>query len=83
MTIEISKASFMEFALCKDMDTNFFFAEDVIGTNKAIAFCQDCPVKTACGEYAVQNNILAGVWGGLSVRARTKIRRERKLSLSN
>jgi WhiB family redox-sensing transcriptional regulator len=79
MTIDIS---FIEFAKCKTVkDTNFFFPEDVIGTNKAIAFCQDCPVKTPCGLYAIENNINHGVWGGLSIRARVVIRRNNLKSL--
>lgn len=77
----ISDATFMQYAKCKDnKDVNFFFADDVIGTNKAIAYCQDCTVKLACGQYAIDNNIIYGVWGGLSIRARTKIKREQKLS---
>lgn len=70
--------SYMKFAKCKSLDTNLFFADDVIGTNKAIAFCQTCPVKVPCGQYAMDNNIIYGVWGGLSIRARAKIKREQK-----
>lgn len=77
MTINIT---FMEFAKCKDIDTNFFFSENVSQTNQAIAFCQDCPVKTPCGQYAMDNNIGHGVWGGLSVRSRVRIKREQKQS---
>ena len=72
--------SFMDFAKCKgSKHPNFFFADDVIGTNQAIRFCQDCPVKNPCGQYAMDNNIFYGVWGGLSIRARTKLKREQKL----
>lgn len=77
----LSDTSFMQYAKCKNnKDVNFFFAEDVIGTNRAIAYCQDCPVKTPCGQYAIDNFIFYGVWGGLSIRARVKIRREQKQS---
>jgi WhiB family redox-sensing transcriptional regulator len=78
----IDSAYFMNFAKCKKnkIDTKFFFAEDVIGTNEAIRYCQDCPVKVPCGQYAMDNNITHGIWGGLSIRARTKIKRERKLN---
>lgn len=74
--------SFKEFAKCKTIkDSNFFFPEDVSGTNKAIAFCQDCPVKTPCALYAIENNINHGVWGGLSIRARAVIRKNKIKSL--
>lgn len=66
---------YMEFAKCKTVkDTNFFFSDHVSGTKKAIAFCQDCPVKTPCALYAIENNINHGVWGGLSIRARAVIK---------
>jgi WhiB family redox-sensing transcriptional regulator len=71
--------SFMQFAKCKTMkDTNFFFADDVRGTNCAIQYCQDCVVKTQCAQYAIDNNIFFGVWGGLSMRARAKLRQSQK-----
>ena len=71
---------FMQFAKCKIIkDTNFFFAEDPGGTKEAVKFCQDCPVKDPCGQYAMDNNIFYGVWGGLSIRARFKAKREQKL----
>ena len=74
MTID---TSFFKSAKCKAVkDTNFFFSDHVSGTNKAIAFCQDCPVKTPCALYAIENNINHGVWGGLSIRARFKLKRE-------
>lgn len=76
MTID---PSYMEFAKCKgSQHPNFFFAEDSRGTKEAIAFCQDCPVKTPCGEYAIENNIIYGVWGGMSIRSRKNKMRERK-----
>lgn len=77
----ISDESFMEFAKCKgSKDTNFFFADDPRGTKEAVAFCQTCPVKIPCGQYAMDNNIFYGVWGGLSIRARAKLKREQKLN---
>ena len=77
MTID---TSFFKSAKCKSIkDTNFFFSDHVSGTNKAIAFCQDCPVKTPCGLYAIENNINHGVGGGLSIRARAVIRRNNKI----
>ena len=72
--------SFKQFAKCKIIkDPNFFFPEHLPGTKAAIAFCQDCPVKTPCALYAIENNINHGVWGGLSIRARFKLKREQKL----
>lgn len=65
--------SFMNNAKCKGHDTNFFFSENPGDTHRSVLFCQDCPVKDPCGQYAIHNRIPHGVFGGLSVRARTKI----------
>lgn len=77
-----SDNSFMQFAKCGDLDTNFFFPEDVRGINAAIAFCQDCVVKTACAEYAIENKINHGIFGGLSVRGRNRMKRQNRGSVS-
>ena len=74
-----SDTSFIAFAKCKGVDTNMFFSEDSGGTKHAVQFCKDCPVKVPCGQYAMDNNIFYGVWGGLSIRARLKLKREQKL----
>jgi hypothetical protein len=33
-------------------------------------FCEDCPVRQQCLEYALKVNEQYGVWGGLSVKER-------------
>ena len=42
--------------------------------------CAECPVKAPCLEYALQNRIDHGVWGGASERERRRIARRRRLS---
>lgn len=66
---------FMKKAACKDLDTNFFFAEDAKSVRKAEQFCQGCPVKTECLQYAIVTNINYGVWGGVNAKKRRKLRR--------
>ena len=29
-----------------------------------VAWCEQCPVKAECGEFADRNNINSGIWGG-------------------
>ncbi len=75
----IPDTTFMQFAKCKGVKTpDFFFSDQTKGTNEAIAFCQDCPVKVPCGQFAMDNNIDHGIWGGLSVRSRRKIKSLKK-----
>lgn len=37
--------------------------------------CRQCPVKAQCLELALANNEQFGIWGGLSVSQRKKLRR--------
>jgi WhiB family redox-sensing transcriptional regulator len=69
--------SFIEFAKCKNNKQIDFFPTTTAGSKIAQAFCQDCPVKMPCLEYALRENILHGVWGGLATNARIRIRRNK------
>lgn len=73
--------SFIEFAKCKNNKEIDFFSTTTSGSKIAQKFCQDCPVKTPCLQYALQENILHGVWGGLATNARIRIRRNKVKSL--
>lgn len=70
-------------AACRDSDLATFFppAGDRRTYQTAIAICEDCPVRLACLNYAVENRIQYGVWGGLNVDRRRlvagKVRRTR------
>lgn len=59
-------------AVCKGVDPELFFA--VIpgpdGYVEAKAVCAECPVAADCLEYAIENNELYGVFGGLTAHDR-------------
>jgi WhiB family redox-sensing transcriptional regulator len=40
--------------------------------------CEGCTVTEPCLEYALEQRIEHGVWGGCSERQRRRIRRERR-----
>ena len=65
-------------AACADTDTSVFFTVRGASTEPAKAICADCPVRTECLEYALQDDSLFGVWGGLSRRQRVSINRQRR-----
>jgi WhiB family transcriptional regulator, redox-sensing transcriptional regulator len=69
-------------ARCKDVGPELFFAgkDERSDTEEAKAVCRNCPVREACLEYALQNNIEEGVWGGLGERSRRRLRRQRRLT---
>jgi WhiB family redox-sensing transcriptional regulator len=66
--------------LCRDEPPGTFFPSDGVGVEIARRICADCPVKTACLEYALRHRIDHGVWGGASERERRRILRQRRLA---
>ncbi|MFD9072053.1 WhiB family transcriptional regulator [Streptomyces lasiicapitis] len=51
----------------KDIDELFFHTRrDRVAISEAKAICSSCPVKKACFDYALDNQIRHGMWGGLT-----------------
>ncbi len=67
---------------CRSYPPDVFFPSDGVGVEIARRICADCPVKEPCLEYALENGIDHGVWGGASERERRRIARGRRLALS-
>ena len=65
---------------CRDMLPSTFFPSDGVGVDVARQICQECPVRSQCLEYALENRIDHGVWGGASERERRRIARTRRLA---
>jgi WhiB family redox-sensing transcriptional regulator len=65
---------------CKEVAPDVFFPSDGMGVLVAQRICAECPVSEACLEYALENHIDHGVWGGASERERRRILRRRRLS---
>jgi WhiB family transcriptional regulator, redox-sensing transcriptional regulator len=64
---------------CRDVPPKVFFPHDGAGVDDARRYCDRCPVRVPCLEYALENQIQHGVWGGMSERARQRIARRRKV----
>jgi WhiB family redox-sensing transcriptional regulator len=58
-----------------------FFPSDGVGVDRARRICATCSVSTNCLEYALENRIDHGVWGGASERERRRILKRRRLAL--
>lgn len=70
-----------ELALCKDRNTNDFYPEmGVKGAAKQVremkVFCRQCSVILECLDYAIDNDEQYGIWGGMTPKERTRIRRQ-------
>lgn len=68
-------------ALCAGMDTNLFFddPEDNSASHfkreYAKGICAQCPVSTECLNFAIDNDIRDGIYGGITYRNRLNIKR--------
>lgn len=76
--VEIGDGTWRDDALCKGKETDSFFAEGAGGAGtvylKARCLCFHCPVQKQCLDYAVDNSIFYGLWGGLAYRERLAYR---------
>ena len=64
-----------ERALCAQTDPEAFFPEKGGSTREAKRVCHSCDVRSACLEYALENDERFGIWGGLSERERRRLKR--------
>ena len=63
---------------CSNYPPAAFFPSDGVGVDAARRICADCRVKAECLEYALEQRIDHGVWGGCSERERRRILRARR-----
>lgn len=62
---------------CAEKPPSLFFPSDGVGVEVAKRVCVDCPVRSQCLEYALDNRIDHGVWGGTSERERRRLLKAR------
>jgi WhiB family redox-sensing transcriptional regulator len=63
---------------CQETDPDLWFRDgDKQGYRIARIFCNRCPVRVQCLDYAVTNKEPAGMWGGKSPAERVKLRKSR------
>jgi WhiB family transcriptional regulator, redox-sensing transcriptional regulator len=67
-------------AACRDTAPDLFFPVGSTGLaveqiEAAKAVCDQCPVKEACLQFALETNQDSGIWGGTSEEERRRLRR--------
>lgn len=69
--------SWREAAACFDhQEVGFFPArDDAAGISRAKAVCATCLVRDDCLLFAIETNQPDGIWGGMTVRERARLRR--------
>ena len=76
---EDSAQRWQERGNCLGVDPDLFFPERGASTREAKAVCRGCEVREPCLEYALAHGEKFGIWGGLSERARRRVRKQRSL----
>lgn len=77
----IDPEEWTELARCRGMDSEVFFARNLTEARTAIRTCDRCEVRQQCLDYAVEQGIDIGVWGGLTERQRRSyVRQHRRLA---
>ena len=69
---------------CKDVSPTIFFPEEREElSTQAFALCNQCECRSVCTEYAIENNEIHGIWGGLTQAERRKIISAREIIARN
>jgi len=63
-------------AVCGQVDPDLFFPKKGESTKDPKQICSGCPVRVQCRDWALTHDVRHGVWGGLSDRERTRLRRQ-------
>ncbi|MFJ5260243.1 WhiB family transcriptional regulator [Streptomyces sp. NPDC088387] len=74
-TITPAAPAWRDQALCAQTGADFFFPEPGSSVREAKRICGMCEMRTACLEYALENDERFGVWGGMSEKERLQLRR--------
>lgn len=76
LNLELDFQPWMTDAVCASVDPECFFPRKGGSTRPAKTVCRGCDVKSDCLQYAIENEINWGVWGGLSERERRPLKHE-------
>jgi WhiB family redox-sensing transcriptional regulator len=57
-------------AACLAVDPGLFFPERGVSARKGKSVCRGCPVRVDCLQFALENGMRFGIYGGLSERER-------------
>ena len=64
-------------ALCSHDDPELWFPDQVTRDLEAIGICEVCPIREACLEFALDHNMVFGIWGGKTEEQRAELMKNR------
>lgn len=77
--MKVTNTDWQHSAACRDEDPELFFPVSDLGpgarqAEQAKAVCAGCPVRAECLEYALENGLDYGIFGGLTEQERRRVR---------
>jgi WhiB family redox-sensing transcriptional regulator len=63
---------------CQGLDPDIFYPDNEDHADVAKAVCEECQVRIACLNHALDNREHQGVWGGATARERRRLLRQRR-----
>lgn len=74
--LDYEATAWMSEGICAQIDTEHFFPE--LGQTSTVArkICGGCPVRVKCLNYALDEEIRDGIWGGTTGKQRYALRRQ-------
>lgn len=78
--VEVGIPPWMSSSACAEISGDLWYPEKGSNqyTSNVKAVCKRCPVQRQCLDYAIANGENDGVWGGLTVKERRRLRREQE-----
>lgn len=71
-----SDGDWRDLAVCAEVGPTLFFPEQGESVREAKQVCASCPVRKDCLEYALDNGLFFGVWGGTTEGERRTMMRD-------
>lgn len=65
---------------CQGLDAEIFYPDNDELADVAKAICDECQVRIACLNHALDNREHQGVWGGATAKERRRLLRQRRRS---
>lgn len=63
---------------CQGLDAEIFYPDNDELADVAKAICDECQVRLACLNHALDNREHQGVWGGATAKERRRLLRHRR-----
>ena len=79
----VAKNQWMDKAACRGADSSIFMPSnrgpfDPVKKAEALSYCNRCPVRAECIDYALSFDITIGIYGGLTQQQRRALNKERR-----